>query len=115
MQVSQGCRARPHRTVRGLLWDSVPACCCRLRAQLKTSRGLSLGFPEASPMGLVPCICPPGPIRPWGGGLLLWDKWSRVKGWLASDPGSTSVTFVSGMGKEVGNLLLENSQLLETK
>uniref|UniRef100_A0A8C7C5Q5 Mitogen-activated protein kinase 8 interacting protein 3 n=1 Tax=Neovison vison TaxID=452646 RepID=A0A8C7C5Q5_NEOVI len=29
--------------------------------------------------------------------------------------GSTSVIFVSGMGKEVGNLLLENSQLLETK
>lgn len=98
-----------------MLWDSVPACCCRLRAQLKTSRGLSLGFPEASPVGLVPCICPPGPIRPWGGGLLLWDKWCRVKGWLALDPGSTSVIFVSGMGKEVGNLLLENSQLLETK
>uniref|UniRef100_A0A8C7BWC1 Mitogen-activated protein kinase 8 interacting protein 3 n=1 Tax=Neovison vison TaxID=452646 RepID=A0A8C7BWC1_NEOVI len=28
---------------------------------------------------------------------------------------NTSVIFVSGMGKEVGNLLLENSQLLETK
>lgn len=27
----------------------------------------------------------------------------------------TSLPFVSGMGKEVGNLLLENSQLLETK
>ncbi|XP_070088604.1 C-Jun-amino-terminal kinase-interacting protein 3 isoform X21 [Equus caballus] len=29
--------------------------------------------------------------------------------------GNTSIPFVSGMGKEVGNLLLENSQLLETK
>lgn len=28
---------------------------------------------------------------------------------------NTSTPFVSGMGKEVGNLLLENSQLLETK
>ncbi|XP_070424948.1 C-Jun-amino-terminal kinase-interacting protein 3 isoform X19 [Equus przewalskii] len=31
------------------------------------------------------------------------------------DEGADSIPFVSGMGKEVGNLLLENSQLLETK
>lgn len=84
-------------------------------------RGTCPGFPgsQASQPLKGQCASLWGPVshlpsQALGKSVTSRKVWQHP-GLALQNLGRTSAPCISGMGKEVGNLLLENSQLLETK